>query len=268
MIKRLVSILGNKYFRIVIIVFLILILAWAWVLIAEKQEFLELDFYYVGQGDSIFIETPNKKQVLIDGGPGLAILEKLGKELPFWDRYIDLVVLTHPEHDHVGGLIEVIKRYRVGGILTTEVVQETAEYREWKRVIDQKNIPLYIAQAGEIMHLDDEITFAILHPFESLAGQGVKCTNNSSIVVRLAYNDFEVLLTGDIEKEVERALIASGVDLSADILKVPHHGSKSSSTREFIAAVDPIVAVIQAGKDNLHGHPHQCVLDFYYCPRW
>ena len=92
-----VSIFKNKLFRIFAIIFIILVLTWIWVFIEERQEFLEVDFYDVGQGDSIFIETPGRKQILIDGGPDLTILEKLGRELPFWDRYIDLVILTHPE---------------------------------------------------------------------------------------------------------------------------------------------------------------------------
>ncbi len=251
----------NNKFRIFVIIFVMLIVTWIWVLIEENQELLEVNFYYVGQGDGIFIETPNKKQVLIDGGPDLTILEKLGRELPFWDRYIDLIVLTHPEHDHVGGLIEVIKRYRIGGILTTEVVRETAEYREWKKVIERKNIPLYIAQIGEVIVLDKDIKLTILHPFESLAGKKVEHANNTSIVAQLVYCDFEVLLTGDIEKEIEQMILGLDVDLRSDILKVPHHGSKSSSTKQFITTIDPKIAIIQAGKDNQHGHPHQCVLD-------
>ncbi len=259
------SILKNKLFRILAIAFAILILAWVWVFIEEKQEFLEIDFYDVGQGDAIFIETPKGKQILVDGGPDLTILEKLGRELPFWDRYIDLVILTHPEHDHIGGLIEVIKRYKVGGILTTGVVRDTAEYRKWQRIIEQENIPIYIAQAGKVIDLGSNIKLVILHPFENLSGQEIKKANNTSIVAQLVYGDFEVLLTGDIEKKVEKALVNSANPpaggLESDILKIPHHGSKTSSTKNFIQAVNPIIAIIQAGKDNPYGHPHQSVLD-------
>lgn len=260
------SILKNKLFRILAIAFAILILAWVWFFIEEQGgKFLEIDFYDVGQGDAIFIETPKGKQILVDGGPDLTILEKLGRELPFWDRYIDLIILTHPEYDHIGGLIEVIKRYKVGGILTTGVVRETAEYKEWTRIIEQENIPIYIAQANGVMNLGDDIELLILHPFENLAGQEIKRTNNVSIVAQLVYGDFELLLTGDIEKKIERALVNSANPpadgLESDILKVSHHGSKTSSTKSFIEAVNPIIAIIQAGKDNPYGHPHQSVLD-------
>lgn len=261
--RRLVSIFKNKLFRILTIVFIVLILAWVWVFIEERREFLEINFYDVGQGDSIFIETPAKKQILVDGGPDLIILEKLGKELPFWDRHIDLVILTHPEYDHMAGLIEVIKRYKINGILTTGVVRDTAEYQEWEKIIKEENIPIYIAYTGGVINLGNDIKLFVLHPFENLSGQEIKNSNNTSVVARLVYKDFELLLTGDIEKKIEKELIKNlpAGELQSDILKIAHHGSKTSTTEDFIKAVNPLVAVIQAGKNNSYGHPHQSVLD-------
>ena len=255
------SIFKNKFLKIQIILLMTLILIWAWVLIEEKQEFLEINFYDIGQGDAILVETPNKKQILIDGGPDLTILEKLGKELPFWDRYIDLVILTHPEYDHLGGLIEVVKRYKIGGILTTGVVRDTAEYKEWKKVVENKNIPIYIAQIGEVIELDKEINLVVLHPSNNLNNKKFEKSNNTSMVAQLVYKDFELLLTGDIEREVEQALVGLGINLNSDILKVAHHGSKTSTTKNFVKAVNPIVAVISAGKDNFYNHPHREVLE-------
>lgn len=255
------SIFKNKLFRIFGIVFIMLILAWGWIFIEGRQEFLEIDFYDIGQGDAIFVETPGGKQILVDGGPDLTILEKLGKELPFWDRYIDLVVLTHPEYDHIGGLIEVIKRYKVGGIVTTGVTRDTAEYREWQKVIQKENIPIYIAYAGRVIDLGNDVNLLVAHPFENLSGQNIKKSNNTSVVAQLVYKNFEVLLTGDIEKKIEKALISSGVNLESDILKIAHHGSKTSTAQDFVNAINPIVAIIQAGKDNSYGHPHQSVLN-------
>ena len=255
------SIFKNKFLKIQIVLLAVLILIWTWVLIEEKQEFLEINFYDIGQGDAIFIETPNKRQILIDGGPDLTILEKLGKELPFWDRYIDLVILTHPEYDHLGGLIEVVKRYKIGGILTTGVVRDTAEYKEWKKVVENKNIPIYIAQIGEVIELDKEINLVVLHPSNNLNNKKFEKSNNTSMVTQLFYKDFELLLTGDIEREVEQALVGLGINLNSDILKVAHHGSKTSTTKNFVKAVNPIVAVISAGKDNFYNHPHREVLE-------
>ena len=260
--KKVISFFQKFSWKTLAVIFAMVILIWVFVFVeGQRNKFLEIDFYNVGQGDAIFIETPKGKQILVDGGPDLTILEKLGRELLFWDRYIDLVILTHPEYDHIGGLIEVIKRYKVGGILTTGVVRDTAEYKEWTRIIEQENIPIYIAQAGGVISLGDDIELLILHPFENLAGQKIKKANNTSIVAQLVYGDFEVLLTGDIEKKVEKALVNSGIDLESDILKVPHHGSKTSSTKNFIQAVNPIIAIIQAGKDNPYGHPHNSVLE-------
>jgi competence protein ComEC len=252
----------EKYFKILVIVLAITILMGGWVFVeGRNNQFLEIDFYDVGQGDAIFIETPQGKQILIDGGPSSLVLEKLGKELPFWDRHIDLIVLTHPEYDHMSGLIEVIKRYERGGILATGVVRETAEYKEWRRVIEVENIPIYIAQAGGIIKIDSDTELFILHPTDNLKGQKIKQANNSSIVAKLVYKNFGLLLTGDIEKKIEKALVNSRTDLRADVLKVAHHGSKTSTTEDFLRAVNPSIAVIQAGKDNSYGHPHYSVLE-------
>jgi competence protein ComEC len=248
--------------RILIVLFVITIIIWVFVFREAKQnDILEIDFFDVGQGDGIFVETGDGKQMLVDGGPSNVILEKLGKEMGFYDRYIDLVILTHPEYDHINGLIEVIKRYNIGAIITTGVVRDTNQYKEWIKIIEQKNIPIYIAQLGGQIDFGNNIKMDILYPFENLVGQEVSNTNNSSIVGKLVYKDFEVLLTGDIEKSVERKLVNSGIDLKADVLKVPHHGSKTSSTEEFLQAVNSVINIIQAGKDNKYGHPHQEVLE-------
>ena len=252
----------KKCFRVLVAILVVAILMGGWVLIkGRNNEFLEIDFFDIGQGDSIFIETPQGKQILVDGGPSSLILEKLGEEMNFWDRYIDLIVLTHPEYDHISGLIEVLKRYEVGGVLTTGVIRETAEYKEWERVIEVENIPIYIAQAGGMVKIDNDTELFILHPTENLKGQKIKQANNSSIVIKLVYKDFELLLTGDIEKKIEKALVNSRTDLRADVLKVAHHGSKTSTTEDFLRAVNPAIAIIQAGKDNSYGHPHNSVLE-------
>lgn len=254
----------NKIIKILIVVLAMLILAWVWVFVEEREsKFLQIDFFDIGQGDSIFIETPKHKQILVDGGPDMSVLEKLGREMPFWDRYIDLVVLSHPEADHLTGLIEIVKRYKIGGILTTDIIRETAEYQEWKEIIKKENIPIYIAQANGVINLDNDIKLFILYPFENLSGQIFKESNNTSIVAQLVYKDFELLLTGDIEKKIEKEVAnhSPAGGLQSDILKIAHHGSKTSTAEEFIKVVDPIIAVIQAGKDNPYGHPHQNVLD-------
>ena len=145
--------------------------------------------------------------------------------------------------------------------MTNGIIRDTAEYKEWMKIIQKENIPIYIAQADGAINLDNDVKLFVLYPFESLEGQMIKKTNNTSIVTQLIYKDFELLLTGDIEKKVEKELVNSEINLVSDILKISHHGSKTSSTKGFISAVNPIVAVIQAGKDNSYGHPHKSVLD-------
>jgi len=250
--------------KILIGLFVISVVVWVFVFIDAKQgKFLKLDFFDVGQGDAIFIETMDKKQVLIDGGPDLSILEKIGRKMPFYDRYIDLIVLSHPEADHLNGLIEVIKRYKIGAIITTGVIRNTDQYKEWVEIIKQKDILVYIAKSKGEIDFGNNIKLKILYPFENLAGKEIFESNNTSIVAQLVYNNFETLFTGDIEKSAENKLIAISPagELKSDILKIAHHGSKTSSGEEFLKIVQPIIAIIPAGKENKYGHPHQEVLD-------
>lgn len=250
--------------KILIALFVIAVVVWVFVFIDVNQgEFLKLEFFDVGQGDAIFVETMDKKQVLIDGGPDLSVLEKIGRKMPFYDRYIDLIILSHPEADHLNGLIEVIKRYEVGGIIATGVIRNTDQYKEWVEVIKQKHIPVYIAKSKGEIDFGNNIKLKILYPFENLVGKEISESNNTSIVAQLVYNNFETLFTGDIEKSVENKLIeiSPSGKLKSDILKVAHHGSKTSSSEEFLKIVQPIIAIISAGKDNKYGHPHQEILD-------
>ena len=238
-----------------------MILVWLAVFTQAQTPFLEVDFFDIGQGDAIFIEAPNGNQVLIDGGPDETILEKLGQELSFYDRSIDLVILTHPEADHINGLVEVLKNYQVEHILYTGVTRDTSAYQEWSRLISQKGIPFTIAQAGQVIYLSPQIKLVVLWPSQDLSGQRLKNNNNASIVFQLVYGQSQFLFTGDIEKETERELANSGIDLVSDVLKVAHHGSKTSTTEDFLSKVNPKVAVISAGRKNPYGHPHQSVIE-------
>ena len=253
---------NRKLFWVVFSILICLnVIAWVVVLELSQPRFFEVVFFDVGQGDSIFIETPERFQVLIDGGPGLAVLEKLGQEMPFYDRTIDLIILTHPEHDHLFGLLEVLKRYEVKNILWTGIIRDTAEWEEWKRLIEQEGADIIITEAGQRIVLQKEplIYLDILYPFENLENQETKYTNNTSIVANLVFEDVSFLFIGDIEKEVERKLVEQNVDLDSDVLKVSHHGSKTSSCSEFLEIVSPELAVISVGENN-YGHPHPDVL--------
>lgn len=238
------------------------ILAWVEVYDLSKPKLLEVNFFDVGQGDAVFIETPASHQILIDGGPSSVILEKLADEMPFWDRSIDLIVLTHPEKDHLTGLLEILKRYRVENILWTGVLRDTSQFKEWQKLIGDEGARIIIAKAGQkIIMQPGGAEIDILYPLESLEGKEFKDSNNTSIVGRLVFNKNSFLFTGDAYQTVERELIDLGANLDSDVLKVGHHGSKTSSSEEFIAEVSPEIAVISTGKNNSYGHPHPEVLE-------
>lgn len=253
------------------ILFLAAILVWLAVLTYQPSGFLEVRFFDVGQGDAIFITAPNGNQALIDGGPGKSVLAKLGRAMPFWDSSIDLLVLTHPHFDHLAGLVEILKRYKVGMILMPNESIGTAAFKEFSRLIEEKNIQVKYAKAGMIIHFGKSAAFYILSPQsgaeiqfdEHSEGFGAKgmSLNESSIVGKLVYAKAKFLLTGDAGVETERKLLADGRNLSADVLKVGHHGSRYSTSEEFLKAVLPAYAVISAGANNRYGHPAPEILE-------
>ena len=242
------------------ILFLTNILAWLVVFDLSRPRLLEVALFDVGQGDTIFIETPQGHQILIDGGPDSTVLEKLGKEMPFWDREIDLIILTHPDFDHLIGLIEVLKNYKVANILWTGIEFNNNAYEDWLKIIAEEEAKIIIARAGQRIKAG-EVILEIVYPFENLKGKRIKDTNNSSIVSRLVFKEVSFLFLGDIYKSAEKEIADKNENLDSDVLKISHHGSKSSSDEEFIRRVSPEIGLISVGKDNNYGHPHQEVLE-------
>lgn len=220
-----------------------------------------LHFFDVGQGDAMLVEAPNGNQVLIDGGPDQQILEKLGAVMPFWDRSLDLVILTHPHADHLSGLVEVIKRYRVGMVLESGVNHTIPEYGEWHRLLASGGVRIVTAHAGQRARLSPSVSLEVLAPVRPFIGRSPRDIHDAMVVVKLTYASSTSLLMGDAERALERELIASGLDLDVDLLKAGHHGSKTSTSEEFLRATTPQVAVIPVGRRNRYGHPHQEVLE-------
>ncbi len=214
----------------------------------------------VGQGDAIFVRTPSGRQVLIDGGPSPSLLlSRLGRRMPFWDRSLDLVVLTHPDTDHITGLVGVLERYRVDGVVYREVGCQEAICVRWRRLLEDGETAVYPGEAGLDIELDRGLRMRVLHPgSELLMGEGF---NDNSLVMRLRHGEVSILLTGDVEARAEERLLADGADLRSTVLKVAHHGACTSSTAAFLEAVRPEVAVISVGKDNDFGHPCDEVLE-------
>ena len=230
---------------------------WWGVLFASEGQ-LVVAFLNIGQGDAMYIEAPNGNQMLIDGGSGRQVLAELGSVMPFADRSIDVVVGTHPDADHVGGLIPVLDRYTVSAILEPGSHADTMTYRALEAEIQNKKIPRILARRGMVIDLGAGVTFTILYPDRDTAGME---TNESSIVGQLRYGSTTVLLTGDAPQSVERRLIArDGERLRSTVLKPGHHGSRTSTSDVFVQRVGPQLAVISAGEANRYGHPHAEVL--------
>ncbi len=220
---------------------------------------LHLTVLDVGQGDGILIETPTGATMLVDGGPDPELtLGRLGANLAFFDRRIDLVLLSHPHQDHVAGLVDVLDRFRIGTLLHGGIHFDNQAYDQL--LADAAEDPMLrvdLARAGQVFRLDEETTVEVLYPSAADAANPLPHgdINNGSVVVLLRHGEFEALLTGDAEAPIEETLLRRGLVPRVEVLKVGHHGSASSSTPAFLEAARPGVAVISSGVDNEYGHP-------------
>ena len=223
---------------------------------------LHVVFADVDNGDSVLIVSPSGRQVLVDGGPEAQDATRLlGSALPFWDRSLDVVVLTHGHADHLTGLLDVLRRYDVGHIVEREASYATPGYVGWRHAVEDEGAVVTQARAGHVIDLGDGTIIEVLHPAETLMIGTDSDLNNASIVLRVVYGDVSFLLTGDIFVEAEREMLSRGVDVRSTVIKIPHHGSRSSSSPEFVELVGPSVAVISVGADNRFGHPHAETLE-------
>jgi competence protein ComEC len=237
------------------------ILVWS-VALTTPDDKLHVSFLDVGQGDAILIQTPNGQDILIDGGPDPQKINlELSKKLPFWDRTIDLVICTQPHADHVTGLVEVIQRYKVKQALDPEVSYNSSIYQEWLSVVEDKGIEYNIARAGQEIDLGNGIEMEVLNPPEGLFEETSHDVDNNGVVLRLTWGKVSFLFTADIREEAEFELIGQRANLKSTVLKVAHHGSETSTTSQFLAAVDPEVAVISVGAENPFGHPSPEVME-------
>lgn len=231
----------------------------------SRQRFLTVAFLNIGQGDSIYIEAPNGNQILIDGGPGKSVLRELGAVMYFYDRSIDLVIASHPDADHISGLVDVFNNYKVSTFMEPGVSADTGVYKELEsqvasRKAQGKTIEI-LARRGQVVDLGGGVILEILYPNGDVVNWE---TNDASIVARLVYGENEFLLTGDAPFKTERALMymdPSFESIKSDVIKAGHHGSKTSTSPEFVEAVNPEYGVISSGIDNRYGHPAEVVLD-------
>ncbi len=236
---------------------LINVVIWYAVFVEERGGKLTVAFLDVGQGDAIFIEAPNGNQMLIDGGPNKAVLRELSKVMPFYDRSIDVLMVSNPDADHIAGFVDVLQRFDVGRVIEPGTISTTGVYEALESEIEKEGAERIIAQRGMSIVLDEGVVLTILFPDRNVSGL---TTNDGSIVARLTYGLTSVMFTGDTTQKIEEYLVhLDGNYLDSDVLKVAHHGSKTSTSELFLAAVLPSVAVVSAGKDNRYGHPHAAV---------
>lgn len=243
--------------------FLLNIFAWQEVFALNSPHYLKVDFLDVGQGDSAFIQTPEDQHILIDGGPDISALGKLSSLMPFWDKSIDLVILTHPESDHMQGLLDILKTYKADYILWSGVKKNAAEYDAWINILEKQKkmgAKIIIADAGQEIKAGNVLIYT-LYPLESLEGKDMKNTSNDTCVVsKLIFGSNSFLFTGDISSAAEKEMVNSGENISSDVLKVAHHGSKYSTSDLFLENAKPKIAVISVGAKNTYGHPTPEVL--------
>ena len=245
----------HKYF----IYFLTLVASAIWLSVFSVGANLHVIACDVGQGDAILIQRINT-QILIDSGPNDSVLNCLGKYMPFWDRTIELAILTHPDKDHSGGYLNVFKTYKIKNFLTNDLNNKlfSSQYIELLRnEVGGRGTEVIYPDIGmgirvSLIYLD------ILHPSQDF--QSSK-TNNYSIVNILKYGNFKAIFTGDIE-DVVSDLVSTRPELGeVNYIKVPHHGSKNGLSEKLLQAIKPKVAVISVGRKNSYGHPHKEVLD-------
>ena len=226
---------------------------------------LEIYFIDVGQGDCTLIITPNNKKILIDGGGSENYDVGENILIPYLlDRKIsslDYVIISHFDQDHIGGILSVLKEIKVQKIIIGKQGAKNEQYEELYKIVKEKNILLSIVEKGDIINIEKNVQFKILFPEKELIKENV--LNNNSIVAKLEYKNFKILFTGDIEEIAEKKLIKyySKEELKADILKISHHGSKTSTTTEFLGVVNPRIALIGVGQNNKFGHPDDSIIN-------
>lgn len=228
--------------------------------IPKARADLKVVFLDIGQGDAIYIEAPNGKQILIDGGRNSKVINELSQQINFFDKTIDVVIGTHPDADHIGGLVDVLAKYKVGAFIEPGSNTDTQIYKVLEDKIANQKIPHILATRGMKVTLDEKnkIYLDIIFPDVDVSNWE---TNASSVVARLVYGDTSYLFTGDSPIAIEDYLAGKYKNqLKSDVLKLGHHGSRTSSGDRYLETVAPILGIISAGGSNNYGHPHAEVL--------
>ncbi len=251
-------------FKIILTTVLVLVVALSFfVLISrhEQNDAPEIIFFDVGQGDATLIQE-GEFQILVDGGPNSAVLSKIGKYMPFWDKTMEVVVLTHGDADHINGLIDVLEKYEVEKVIMSKNSAKNEESQIFDALLESSDVEIEWANLGDAFEYNS-ISFLVLHPFfEDEFASKEDDLNNLSVAMKVYFNNAPILLlSGDIDSETENKIIEKGLDVSAKIMHANHHGSKYSNSDSWIKAVNPEKVVVSAGEENRYGHPAKEVLE-------
>ena len=261
---------------------LVLIAVWTAVIVTPDNK-LHVVVCDVGQGDAILI-WKGYMQMLVDSGPNSDIQACLGSHMPFYDRSLDVVILTHPDADHVGGMAGVVGRYKIDKFFTVPIGTQTTAYQNVKRVLEEKRVEVKNIYAGDVIRFGD-MEFEVVWPERKWVAQHISSpelalstsplplstimeregvlglsiigvgTNEFSIGGVLRYGEFEMMFTGDADIAILDDQLATGLLSDVDVLKVAHHGSKFGTTSSWLSVVRPELAVVSVGKNNRYGHP-------------
>lgn len=249
------TIKGLKKVRRGIAVALVMVIILFILLLCSRDNRLTVSFLDIGQGDATLILLPSSVQILIDGGSDNRVLGKLGDYMPFYDKTIEYVILSHPHSDHLTGVVSVLERYKVGLFIHNGIKRDLPIYERLQRVLVEKSMSEFVIDKPGVLLIDDETILEFLFPDHSLVDDEQEDFNASSIINMIVFGESSFLFTGDTTREIEQHLLNKGVNLSADVLKVAHQGSKTSTGVDFLRAVAPDYAVIMVGENDF-GHPH------------
>jgi len=240
------------------IIFCLLFVALSFLLFSyQPVKNLQACFLDVGQGDAILFSLPSGQNILVDGGADNHLLPALGQCLPWWERSIDYIFISHYHDDHYAGLVDLLDKYQVANIITTPEKPSTALYSAWLSALDRHGLVEQTATTGQKYDFGQGVVLEIIKAQDVASDDA----NDDSVVLKMSDQQIDYLLMGDLPSEQEEILLQQNINLTSEILKVGHHGSKYSSSQDFLQVVGPDLCVIEVGLDNKFGHPHQDALN-------
>ncbi len=249
-----------KWYALAVLLCVSLVL-WSITLRENRNGTLTFAMLNIGQGDALFIESPTGTQVLIDGGPDNTLMRELPYVLPWYDKHLDMIIVTNPDRDHYEGFLSVLDMYSVDSFLESGTNSTTETYSLLRQKIEDKHIPRIVAKRGQIIEIGGGAYIEVLFPDRDASAMS---SNDGSLVARLVYGDTSVMLQGDSTSAIEHYLVSlDGGSLKSTILKAGHHGSRTSSSEEYVREVSPEWMVMSSGKQNSYGHPHKETLDTF-----